>query len=170
MLYLLHGLGDEAGRWMNVGAANIILDNLIAQGKAKPMVMVTTLGYGVVQRPGGAMAAGTSPGTREPSDEVMPRSKGLQRQQEPRAARHRGPLDGRRGGHLRRPNHLDKFAWMGSFSGAYVMWPRRARRRSGRAGRRSRPAPPAAADVAAGLQIDAADPQKLPRPECQIQR
>src|SRR5262249_22934579 len=46
VLYLLHGLGDESASWLNVGAANVILDNLIAQGKAKPMVMVTPLGYG----------------------------------------------------------------------------------------------------------------------------
>jgi len=32
--------------WTAVGRANIILDNLIAQGKAKPMLMVMPLGYG----------------------------------------------------------------------------------------------------------------------------
>src|SRR6185437_13108729 len=41
VFYLLHGLGDDAGRWVNAGAANVILDNLIAGGKAVPMVMVT---------------------------------------------------------------------------------------------------------------------------------
>ena len=46
VLYLLHGLGDDAERWMNGGAANVILDNLIAGNKAIPMVVVTTLGYG----------------------------------------------------------------------------------------------------------------------------
>src|SRR5438270_285906 len=47
VLYLLHGLGDDAYGWISAGAANVILDNLIAQGKAQPMVMVNTLGYGV---------------------------------------------------------------------------------------------------------------------------
>ena len=47
VLYLLHGLGDDAYAWMGFGDANVILDNLIAQGKAKPMIMVNTLGYGV---------------------------------------------------------------------------------------------------------------------------
>ena len=56
VLFLLHGLGDDAERWMNGGAANVILDNLIAQQKAVPMVLVTTLGYGVSNGPAGAMA------------------------------------------------------------------------------------------------------------------
>ena len=33
VLYLLHGLGDDAERWMNGGAANVILDNLLPRGK-----------------------------------------------------------------------------------------------------------------------------------------
>ncbi len=45
-LYLLHGYSDDASGWTSVGKANIILDNLIAQHKAKPMVIVMTLGYG----------------------------------------------------------------------------------------------------------------------------
>src|SRR5581483_7571532 len=50
-LYLLHGLGDDAGRWVNAGGANNILDNLIAAKQAVPMVMVTTLGYGTANGP-----------------------------------------------------------------------------------------------------------------------
>src|SRR6185503_7990389 len=54
ILYLLHGLGDDAERWMaGGGGANNILDNLIAQGKAVPMVVVTTLGYGTSEGPSG---------------------------------------------------------------------------------------------------------------------
>jgi enterochelin esterase family protein len=40
VLVLQHGLGDEANAWTEVGAANVILDTLINQGKAVPMVMV----------------------------------------------------------------------------------------------------------------------------------
>jgi enterochelin esterase-like enzyme len=47
VLYLLHGLGDDASGWTTAGRANTILDNLIAEGKAKPMIMVNTLGYGI---------------------------------------------------------------------------------------------------------------------------
>ncbi|HEX8984421.1 MAG TPA: alpha/beta hydrolase-fold protein [Bryobacteraceae bacterium] len=46
VLYLLHGFSDDAGGWTAVGRANVILDNLIAQGKAKPMLIVMPLGYG----------------------------------------------------------------------------------------------------------------------------
>lgn len=45
-LYLLHGLSQGAGDWTAMGGANFVLDNLIAQGKAKPMVIVMPLGYG----------------------------------------------------------------------------------------------------------------------------
>jgi len=46
VLYLLHGYSDDASAWTAVGRANVILDNLIAQGKAKPMLVVMPLGYG----------------------------------------------------------------------------------------------------------------------------
>jgi enterochelin esterase-like enzyme len=46
VLYLLHGFSDDANAWTAVGRANVILDNLIAQGKAKPMLVVMPLGYG----------------------------------------------------------------------------------------------------------------------------
>lgn len=47
VLYLLHGFSDDARGWTDVGRAHTILDNLIAQGKAKPMLIVMPLGYGV---------------------------------------------------------------------------------------------------------------------------
>jgi enterochelin esterase-like enzyme len=47
VLYLLHGFSDTANGWTSVGMAHVIMDNLIAQGKAKPMLIVMTLGYGV---------------------------------------------------------------------------------------------------------------------------
>jgi enterochelin esterase-like enzyme len=40
VLYLVHGGGDVFSSWVNAGAANIILDNLIAQKKAVPMIVV----------------------------------------------------------------------------------------------------------------------------------
>ena len=46
VLYLLHGYSDEANAWTAMGRANFILDNLIAQGKAKPMIIVMPSGYG----------------------------------------------------------------------------------------------------------------------------
>jgi enterochelin esterase-like enzyme len=54
VLYLLHGYSDAADAWSSVGKANFILDSLIASGKAKPMIVVMTLGYGnmAVLKPG----------------------------------------------------------------------------------------------------------------------
>ena len=46
VLYLLHGWTDSARGWLYNGRANFILDNLIAQGKVKPMIVVMPLGYG----------------------------------------------------------------------------------------------------------------------------
>jgi enterochelin esterase family protein len=40
VLYLIHGAGEDDEGWTAVGMANIIMDNLIAQGKAKPMIVV----------------------------------------------------------------------------------------------------------------------------------
>lgn len=55
VLYLFHGYSDMANGWTEVGKAHVIMDNLIAQGKAKPMLVVMTLGYGVPDfaKPGG---------------------------------------------------------------------------------------------------------------------
>ncbi|RPJ35500.1 MAG: esterase, partial [Planctomycetaceae bacterium] len=46
VLYLLHGYSDAEDAWTSVGRANVILDNLIARGQAKPMLIVMPLGYG----------------------------------------------------------------------------------------------------------------------------
>lgn len=46
VLYLLHGFSDTEDAWTSIGQANIILDNQIAQGIAKPMLIVMPLGYG----------------------------------------------------------------------------------------------------------------------------
>jgi enterochelin esterase-like enzyme len=46
VLYLLHGWTDSAYGWLYNGRANLILDNLLAQGRIKPMIVVMPLGYG----------------------------------------------------------------------------------------------------------------------------
>jgi hypothetical protein len=40
VLYLLHGNGDSDEGWTEMGRANFILDNLISDGRAKPMIVV----------------------------------------------------------------------------------------------------------------------------------
>lgn len=45
VFYLLHGAGDSDDSWTSVGRAGFIIDNLIAAGKAKPMVVVMPAGH-----------------------------------------------------------------------------------------------------------------------------
>src|ERR1035437_870991 len=62
VLYLFHGAGDWDVAWTDVGRANLILDNLIADGKAKPMIVVMP---GISQQAAlgaGAIAAGAGRG------------------------------------------------------------------------------------------------------------
>jgi enterochelin esterase family protein len=51
VLYLQHGATENASSWTRQGRANLIMDNLIAAGKAKPMIVVMETGYG--QQPAG---------------------------------------------------------------------------------------------------------------------
>jgi enterochelin esterase-like enzyme len=60
VLYLLHGSGDDDAGWSNVGRANTIFDNLIHEGKMKPMVVV--MPYGHVPR----VSPTTAPGQNIP--------------------------------------------------------------------------------------------------------
>ncbi len=123
VLYLLHGLGDDAQSWLTQGNANVILDNLIAQGKAKPMIMVNPLGYG---HPGGG--AGATDMIVHFADallnEVMPQ---VEKEYNVAKDRDHRAIAGLSMGGAEATytglNHLDKFAYIGSFSGAYVMWP-----------------------------------------------
>ena len=57
VLYLLHGTTDTEETWTKVGRANIILDNLIAEGKAKPMIIVMPYGraYPVIKKSSGSL-------------------------------------------------------------------------------------------------------------------
>ena len=44
VLYLQHGGGEDERGWANQGRTDIIMDNLIAKGEAKPMIIVMTDG------------------------------------------------------------------------------------------------------------------------------
>jgi enterochelin esterase-like enzyme len=45
VLYLVHGAGDSEDSWTSIGHANYILDNLIAAGRAEPMIVVMPAGH-----------------------------------------------------------------------------------------------------------------------------
>lgn len=52
VLYLQHGWGEDETAWSNQGHANLIMDNLIAEGKIKPFIIVMTYGMTNDVRPG----------------------------------------------------------------------------------------------------------------------
>jgi enterochelin esterase-like enzyme len=56
VLYLLHGAGSDESSWSESGRVNLILDNLIADGKLKPLVVV--MPYGYAYPPASPLAAG----------------------------------------------------------------------------------------------------------------
>jgi enterochelin esterase family protein len=130
VLYLLHGLGDDAFGWLSVGAANVILDNLINSGRAKPMVMVNSLGYGTA----GMLVSGRGnlggdqmiPNfTASVLKEVMPQVERMYRVSTNRDDRAIAGLSmGGAQALYAGLNNLDQFAWVASFSGAFVMYPR----------------------------------------------
>jgi enterochelin esterase-like enzyme len=127
VLYLFHGYSDDASGWTAVGRANVILDNLIAQGKAKPMLIVMPLGYGapeIVSRTGGGSLR--DPGLREKNytrfrdalfNEVMPRVEKAYRVAPDRESRAIAGLSmGGAESLFVGLNAVDRFAWVGSFS------------------------------------------------------
>ena len=126
VFFVLHGLGDDAAAWLNVGAANTILDNLINQGKAKPMIMVNTLGYGTPEGPRTAMGPTMIPTfAKALVEEVLPI---VEKQYHAAKTRDQHAIAGLSMGGAESLyiglNHIDQFAYVGSFSGVFVMWPR----------------------------------------------
>src|ERR1035438_7561436 len=73
VLYLLHGSGGSDDSWSSEGRAGFILDNLIAAGKAKPMIVVMPHGHTSLNTGGGrgaAPAPGAAPAA-PPRDEFL---------------------------------------------------------------------------------------------------
>jgi enterochelin esterase family protein len=126
VLYLLHGFSDDASGWTAVGRANVILDNLIAQGKVQPMVVVMPLGYGdydVIRRGWGSWGdkdlarRNLTRFTGILLSEVMPQAEGMYRIKKNRESRAIAGLSmGGAESLLTGLNHLDQFAWVGAFS------------------------------------------------------
>jgi enterochelin esterase family protein len=52
LLYLLHGSGSDETSWTRNGKAEVILDNLLADGKLKPVVVVMPFGFAAQRAPG----------------------------------------------------------------------------------------------------------------------
>ena len=127
VLYLLHGGGDSDENWSTVGRAGFILDNLIAAGKAKPMIVVMPAGH-VPAADGsiaGAMTAMSAdarndPFTRDLMETIIPYVESHYAAS-PRA-RDRA-IAGLSMGGVQTGNialaYVDKFPWVGIFSSGW---------------------------------------------------
>jgi enterochelin esterase-like enzyme len=126
VLYLLHGFSDDASAWTAVGRANVILDNLIAQGKAKPMLVVMPLGYGAPEILAPSSGGLDNLALRERNfakfretllNEVIPFVEAEYLVVKERGSRAIAGLSmGGSESLLTGLNTLDKFAWIGAFS------------------------------------------------------
>ncbi len=126
VLYLLHGYSDDTSTWTSVGMANVILDNLIARGLAKPMLVVMPLGYGTMEivkagwgrvRDRDLWQRNTDRFREALLNEVLPLVEKTYRVEADRKSRAIAGLSmGGSESLLTGLNTLDRFAWIGAFS------------------------------------------------------
>jgi enterochelin esterase-like enzyme len=120
VLYLQHGWGEDETAWSNQGHANLIMDNLIAAGKAQPFIIVMTYGMtnDIRPGPGGLSRFDIKPFQTVLVDELIPYIDGHFRTRAD--ALHRAMAGLSMGGFETQriaPANLDKFAYIGLFSG-----------------------------------------------------
>ena len=70
VLYLVHGGGDTDNSWPGVGRANFILDNLLAEGKMVPMIVV--MPNGSIDIPGGTVHDEVEPFAEDMKTSIIP--------------------------------------------------------------------------------------------------
>jgi enterochelin esterase-like enzyme len=129
VLYLLHGFSDDASAWTSVGRANVILDNLIASGKAKPMVIVMPLGYGAPEILSHGFGVFENDRLIQKNldkfrdsllNELIPQVESLYRVRNTSDSRAIAGLSMGGGESLYAGlNNVDKFAWIGAFSSGF---------------------------------------------------
>jgi enterochelin esterase-like enzyme len=118
-LYLQHGMGDNQATWVVHGKAHWILDNLIAQGKARPMVIVMMDGHASIARGMAGFENNTAAFERDLLEDVMPFVEANYRVKTGAADRAIAGLSMGGGQSLTIGlNHPDKFAWVAGFSSA----------------------------------------------------
>jgi enterochelin esterase family protein len=132
VLALLHGATDDESAWISAGRLPQTLDNLIARRRAVPMIVVMPHGYGfpnAAQRIGELFGPTTDMRrvlgdfSRTLMDEVLPAVDSTYRTQTRRESRAVAGLSmgGAQAFHIG-VNHRDRFAWVGAFSSAFVMY------------------------------------------------
>ena len=118
VLYLQHGWGEDETAWSNQGHANLIMDNLIAEGKIKPFIIVMTYGMTNDVRIGGLRNFDIKPFQTVLIDELIPYVDANFRTLSDR--NHRAMAGLSMGGMETKTitlANLDKFAYIGLFSG-----------------------------------------------------
>lgn len=125
VFYLLHGASDSDDSWTSVGRAGFILDNLIAGGKAKPMIVVMPAGHTTMT--GMRAPGGPDEFTNDFVADIMPYVEKNYRTLNARANR---AIAGLSMGGMQTLGigipHLDKFSYIGVFSsGLFGMFPNR---------------------------------------------
>jgi enterochelin esterase-like enzyme len=131
VLYLLHGSGDNDATWTVLGRAHMILDNLLAQGAARPMIIVMTDGHATVSNitgvPGARMISrNTEDFVKDLREDVIPMIESGYRVKADREHRAIAGLSMGGGQSLTAGlNHIDQFGWIGAFS-AYLPNPETA--------------------------------------------
>ena len=121
VLYLLHGSGDNESTWSEVGKANLILDNLIADGKADPMLVVMPNGHPVPwsSRRRGLRSGNTEAFRDDLMNAAIPLVESLYRARRDRGQRAIAGLSMGGGQALHcGAAGLERFAWVGAFSAA----------------------------------------------------
>ncbi|MGE5609975.1 MAG: esterase [Bacillota bacterium] len=122
VLYLFHGSGDNEATWTVLGRANLILDNLIAAGKATPMVIVMTDGHAAFSQPpspGAPRNRSMEAFQRDLLEDVMPFAEANYRVQTNPQGRAIVGLSMGGGQSLTIGlNHPELFGWVGGFSSA----------------------------------------------------
>ncbi len=122
VLYLLHGAGDNDAHWFKLGRAHVILDNLIADSAAVPMVVVMPDGIPEVQSEGDGMEYWRQVNDAFTADflgDVMPFVEARYRVRADREGRAIAGLSLGGGQTMRIGlSNPDHFAWIGAFSSA----------------------------------------------------
>jgi Enterochelin esterase and related enzymes len=148
VLYLRHGNGDYETAWPFEGRAGVILENLIAHGKAVPMVIV--MPYGESNATGGGTSEGIDALDRELRDDIIPLVERRYRVLTDRQSRAIAGLSmGGGQAFTIGLKHLDRFAWIGEFSSGLIRR-RRFQDRTGfsrRGGKQCRREPQAASVI-----------------------
>lgn len=128
VLYLLHGIGDTETGWTELGAADVILDNLIAAKKAAPMIVVMPNGRSAKdmtpQTPWDQQAPAFEAFDRELLSDIVPYVESHYSAQPDREARAIAGLSMGGGQSLNFGlGHRAQFAWIGAFSPAPIAKP-----------------------------------------------